>query len=122
MPNRSWSLSIPTDQEATLRECEKLNAGEDTISFENRYQCKDGSYKWLLWSSTASPEQQRYYAVARDITGRKQQTEALAASQERFALAVQGSSDGIWDWKRADKRRLLFAAHEGIDRLQRSRD
>ena len=63
----------PEDQEATIAEATKIMAtGEDVVSFENRYLCKDGSYKWLLWSSTVSMEEQLYYAVARDITERKQ--------------------------------------------------
>ena len=63
----------PEDQEATIVEAQKLmTTGEDVVAFENRYLCKDGSYKWLLWSATVSLEEQLYYAVARDITERKQ--------------------------------------------------
>ena len=36
--------------------------------------------------------------IARDITDRKQSAARLAESEERFELAVKGSSVGLWDW------------------------
>jgi PAS domain S-box-containing protein len=67
----------PDDQEKTLAEAQKLTAGVDTISFENRYRCKDGSYRWLLWRSTADRKTELLYAAARDITDRKEAEEQL---------------------------------------------
>jgi PAS domain S-box-containing protein len=43
----------PEDRAATLAVMDQLDAGTTTLSFENRYRCKDGSWKWLRW--TASP-------------------------------------------------------------------
>ncbi len=67
----------PDDREATVAEAGRLAAGRVTVSFENRYQSKDGSYRWLLWSASASVEQRLIYAVATDITERKQVEEQL---------------------------------------------
>ena len=37
-------------------------------------------------------------ALETEIAERKRAEEALRVSEERFALAVQGANDGIWDW------------------------
>jgi PAS domain S-box-containing protein len=61
----------PADRESTNAEFAKLQQGEVTVAFENRYMCKDGSYKWLLWNAVSAPGRRTIYAVARDITERK---------------------------------------------------
>ena len=86
----------PDDREATIAEAQKLMTGVDTISFENRYVCKDGSYKWILWSATVSQAEQLYYAVARDITKRKQTEEALAQEQYLLHTLMDNVPDHIY--------------------------
>ena len=61
----------PDDREATLNEARKMDQGELTISFENRYRSADGTYLWLLWNATPNKSLKLIFAVARDITQRK---------------------------------------------------
>jgi signal transduction histidine kinase len=61
----------PDDRQATSRETAKLSRGAETIRFENRYACKDGSYRWLEWNARSSVDRSEIYATARDITDRK---------------------------------------------------
>ncbi|HEX3704272.1 MAG TPA: PAS domain S-box protein [Vicinamibacterales bacterium] len=70
----------PDDRERTLKQNGSVRAGGQAHSFENRYRCKDGSYRWLLWNAAPDFDQQLIYSVARDITARRQ------AEQEREAL------------------------------------
>ncbi len=62
----------PDDVPATLSEVAKLSEGNITIEFKNRYRCKDGTYKWLSWTTTPDLKTDLLYCVARDITRQKQ--------------------------------------------------
>lgn len=48
----------------------RLAAGKDVLYFENRYLGKDGGIRWLAWA--ASADEGMIYAVATDVTARKQ--------------------------------------------------
>jgi PAS domain S-box-containing protein len=75
----------PEDRARTLEEAAHLRVGEETIAFENRYRCQDGSYKWLLWRAHADFQTNRIYAAARDITDHKQAEDALKATAAELA-------------------------------------
>jgi PAS domain S-box-containing protein len=83
----------PDDRASTIRETLCLQSGIDTISFENRYRHRDGSYRWLLWSATASQDERLYYSVARDITDRHRVEQELLGSKEAADRANQAKSD-----------------------------
>ncbi|HKR85363.1 MAG TPA: histidine kinase dimerization/phospho-acceptor domain-containing protein, partial [Terriglobales bacterium] len=58
----------PDDRSATVSEAAHVASGRSTLSFENRYCCKDGSYRWLLWSAIVRAEKGLLYCVAADVT------------------------------------------------------
>jgi PAS domain S-box-containing protein len=72
----------PDDRESTGREVEIQKQGQSAISFENRYRCKDGTYRWLEWNATPVLEGGLIYAMARDVTALKQAQQSLVAAKE----------------------------------------
>ncbi|MDP2045683.1 MAG: PAS domain S-box protein, partial [Deltaproteobacteria bacterium] len=41
----------PEDRAASMVAAEQLAAGEVVSAFENRFQCRDGSYRWFSWNA-----------------------------------------------------------------------
>ncbi|HEV3208390.1 MAG TPA: response regulator [Terriglobales bacterium] len=76
----------PDDRSATVAEDIRLQNREVTFAFENRYLCRDGSYKWMLWNAVSVPEQNIIYAVARDITERKKVQAQIEQQNRELAL------------------------------------
>jgi PAS domain S-box-containing protein len=81
----------PEDLESTLAAAQGIGTGVAAVEFENRYRCKDGSYRWLLWNSMPDAEQNVMYAIAHDVTERKQYEAALQASERKFSAIFDQS-------------------------------
>ena len=79
----------PDDLAATIQEANLLlHHNHETIRFENRYRCRDGTYRWLAWHATLERGSGKLVAAARDVTDQRLQTEALRQSEERFRTLV----------------------------------
>jgi serine/threonine-protein kinase len=86
----------PDDVAPTLAAAQKIiSAGEVVLFHENRYRCKNGSYRWLQWTAQEIVGQQLMYAAARDITDRKLAEKALRESEERYRSVIAAMQDGI---------------------------
>jgi PAS domain S-box-containing protein len=80
-------LVHPDDRERTAAEAAAISQGKTTLSFDNRFLRKDGSYRVLDWTSTPVVEDRLMYSVARDVTERRDaETELERLAGEQAAL------------------------------------
>ncbi|HSW64329.1 MAG TPA: diguanylate cyclase [Dissulfurispiraceae bacterium] len=87
----------PDDVVETKRTlAEKLAKGIPVFNAVNRYMRKDGSYRWVEWNSRPQPEQGRAYAIARDITDRRQTEDSLRLSEETFRAVLNAITEAAY--------------------------
>jgi PAS domain S-box-containing protein len=84
----------PDDRVRTQQVMDQLLRGVDVVRFQNRYRCKDGTYRWLSWSCPAPrPDDGLLYAVARDVTPERQAEEELRAARSAAEAASRAKSE-----------------------------
>ncbi len=97
MRRTPWSDFVhPDDLGATITEAEDSYTGKETLFFENRYRCRDGSYRWLHWRTQTYVEENLIYAVAIDVTERKRAERKLRDSDERFRTLADNIPQLAW--------------------------
>ncbi len=89
---RPWTDFVhPEDLERSVKEAGRSKVGREPVQrFVNRYRRRDGTYRWLEWSSQTAPDQSATFAVARDITKRRRQEDRRA--RERRSLLSDNES------------------------------
>jgi PAS domain S-box-containing protein len=96
--------SIPFDPEDRLQMARAIAehfAGKTArLDMQMRF-ARDGETRWVhivgVTARDSSGAMVRWTGTVRDITQQKRVEEALRESENRFARAVAGSSDGVWD-------------------------
>ena len=78
--------------EAELRQ---LATGASERSFEARFACRDGRWRWLQWNAVVSPEASLIYATARDIATRKEAEDRIRQQAQLLDLAQDAIC--VWD-------------------------
>lgn len=78
----------PEDRKSIINAANGLEGGKTVVIFDNRYLCKDGSYKWISWNAFPLIEEKLIFAVARDITEQKRVEEDLERAHYELELDV----------------------------------
>lgn len=95
----------PDDQERTLAASNHVNSGSELAVFENRYRCRDGSYRWLNWKAQPFADEGMIYCAATDVTEQKKSEEALLESERQFRQLSDSIPQLAW---MADKEGWIF--------------
>lgn len=101
----------PEDQAPTQQAAARLAEGREVVDFVNRYQCRDGSWRWLSWRSFSVPEKSLILAAARDITAQKQAEALQARQQDQLASLVEERTAEL----RRTQERLTAQAREVLE-------
>ena len=116
----------PDDLKKTHEEVEKLTNGEKTLSFVNRYKCKNGAYISLSWKSTPDPETGNLYSIARDITLEIEKKEELInistelsaiLNATEFSIVSSGLDGVIKQFNKGAENLLGYKAEDVIGKI-----
>jgi PAS domain S-box-containing protein len=110
-------LVHPADKAATVAQLQSLRSGRDVLHFENRYRCKDGSFRWLAWVAVPESDENLIYAVARDVTDSKQSLNHLLADLPGMVYRCKNDADWTMTFVSAGCEKLTgYSVEELVDR------
>ena len=95
------------DRTATEAATAMLIGGRDLANFENRYRCKDGSYRWLQWQARSSVNEKLIYFAARDVSEQKTAAQDIRKQEEQYRLLFETNPSPMWVY---DAATLKFLA------------
>jgi PAS domain S-box-containing protein len=83
------------DRKQNIFELNRLTGGEHAVLFENRFLCKDGSFRSLQWKARSDAGKDLIYCSARDISDLRQSESALRESEEKLRNIIENTVEGI---------------------------
>jgi PAS domain S-box-containing protein len=84
------------DRETTTAALQELSAGQGTIEFENRFLCRNGSYRWIQWRATHF-QRNMVSATGKDITEVRIREKMLKELQRRCEYLAHAVSGIVWE-------------------------
>jgi len=99
-----YEFIYPDDKENTVEAVNNMVKDSTKLNIENRWLCKDGSFKWLAWKSV--PVGDVRYASARDITEQKLSAERIGKMNEELEMRVKKRTEQL---KKSNEELQQFA-------------
>jgi PAS domain S-box-containing protein len=91
--SRKWiEFAHPNDRERMLQAAASLARGVNVVEVDNRIVCRDGSLRWVVWSTRVVPEEGLFYAAGRDVTESRHAAEEQAALRRVATLVARESA------------------------------
>ena len=112
-----WQAVHPDDL-ALVHEHERLAAETGHYEVAHRIVRPDGTIRHVQELARAERDETgqvvRLIGTVQDITERIETEQRLIETEKRFAFAVEGAGDGVWDWDMQSGAMALSGNYEGM--------
>ena len=101
------------DKERTVDSRKNVLGGNVLLNFQNRYVAKSGAIVWLEWTSIYFPEKKVVFAIAKDVTLRKDMENEVLEKYHKFKSLASHFKNSI----EKDRKFLAYELHEELAQL-----
>lgn len=106
-------LIYPDDREITANKRAQLLNNIPLLNFQNRYVAKNGAVVWLEWTSVYIPEKEVVFAIAKDITKRKQVEIEIEENYKKYKKLASHFKQHV----EVDRQNLATELHEELAQI-----
>jgi len=106
-------MIFPDDREITANRREQLLNNTPLLNFQNRYVAKSGAIVWLEWTSVYIPEKEVVFAIAKDITSRKQIEIEIEENYKKYKSLASHFKQHV----EIDRQNLATELHEELAQI-----
>lgn len=108
-----YSLIYPEDSALTANSRVELLTGKALLNFVNRYVSKSGKIIWLEWTSIYLSDKEVVFAIAKDVTARKQKEKKAEEKYNKYKSLASHFKKSI----EKDRKYLAYELHERLAQL-----